>query len=154
MRLGVTVHRREKWAELPDQDVECALRTALSHLNMESRDYSVGVVLTNDREVQDLNCKHRGKNQPTNVLAFPTHDHLGYWEVKECSLGDLILSKNRVEEEARQQRKRVQFHAIHLLVHGILHLVGYDHIEETAAAEMEGTEVEILQKMGVPNPYA
>lgn len=102
-----------------------------------------------DRETSaQLNETYRHKNGPTNVLSF------NYDAIETESLGDLAICAELVEAEARDQEKLVESHWAHLTVHGVLHLLGYDHIIDADAAIMEPLEIEILQKLGLGNPYA
>jgi len=108
------------------------------------------VRLVSNDEMRELNNTWRGKDRPTNVLSFPMQspDEL---DVK--ILGDLALCAGVINTEARQQHKSAQAHWAHMLVHGMLHLQGYDHIDETLADEMEALEIRILDGLGFDNPY-
>ena len=106
----------------------------------------VAVVLADDAFVQQLNKDYRGKNAPTNVLSFPNDEQTG-------ELGDIILALETIEREATAQGKKFRDHAAHLLVHGFLHLLGYDHIKDAEAEVMEKKEIKILQKLAIANPY-
>ncbi len=105
---------------------------------------SLSIVLADDAFMRDLNHTYRGKDKATNVLSFPGEG---------SELGDVILAYETVKEEAGAQKKSFERHAAHLVVHGCLHLVGYDHEKEQEAEKMEAFEVKILSKMGFPNPY-
>ncbi|WP_299379538.1 rRNA maturation RNase YbeY [uncultured Kiloniella sp.] len=117
----------------------------------------LSVVLANDVSVQALNKEYRGKDKPTNVLSFSTLDDPDEADLASqrgvLPLGDIVLSIETLILEANEQSKRLEDHFSHLLVHGVLHLLGYDHIEDDDALEMEGLEVEILNRLGVNNPY-
>jgi probable rRNA maturation factor len=107
---------------------------------------AVTVALADDRAVQRLNAAHRGQDKPTNVLSYPS-DERGF-------LGDIVMARETVQREARAQRKRLADHVSHLVVHGTLHLLGYDHETGEADAErMEALERRILGKLGVADPY-
>lgn len=107
--------------------------------------------LVDEAESHELNMTYRGKDRPTNVLSFPF----------ECPpeiddfplLGDLVICRQVVEKEATEQKKTVEEHWAHMVVHGCLHLLGYDHIEDDEAEEMEALEVELLAAMNYANPY-
>ena len=102
-------------------------------------------------EMQELNKTYRGKDEPTNVLSFPMQlpDEIDY-----KMLGDLALCVDVIEDEAKTQGKAVEAHWAHMVVHGMLHLQGYDHIQDKDADVMEAMEIDILQKLGFENPYA
>lgn len=121
--------------------------------------FTMAVVLADDALIKDLNYQYRGKNKATNVLSFPS---VGGFETqaakltkghKEWELGDIVLSYATVAREAQKQGKSFRHHAMHLLVHGTLHLLGYDHENESDAEAMEGKEIKILEKLDVKNPY-
>lgn len=101
-------------------------------------------------ESQQLNHEYRGKDKPTNVLSFPFEAPPG---IELDLLGDLIICRQVVEKEAIEQEKPQQAHWAHMVVHGTLHLLGYDHIDDDEAEEMESLETEILQSMGFEDPY-
>jgi probable rRNA maturation factor len=108
----------------------------------------VAIRLADADEVQALNRSYRGKDAPTNVLSFP------YESSKKMLMGDLALCPEVVLREAKEQGKDPLAHWAHLTVHGILHLCGYDHIDDAEAAIMESREREILARLGYPDPYA
>lgn len=101
-------------------------------------------------ESQALNRDYRGKDKPTNVLSFPFEAPPG---VESELLGDLVICAPVVAQEAAEQGKPLQAHWAHMVVHGILHLLGYDHIEDEEAERMEALEVARLEKLGIANPY-
>lgn len=110
--------------------------------------------IVDEQESQQLNLQYRGKDKPTNVLSFPSEVPEFITEEMEFPLlGDLIVCAQVVNREFEQQNKTFEAHWAHMLLHGSLHLLGYDHIEDDEAEEMESLEQEILQKMGFPNPY-
>ena len=113
--------------------------------------------LTGDEEVRALNSEWRGKDKATNVLSFPMAeaDDLGSANVaeQELLLGDIVLARGVCEREAAEKDIPVERHATHLLVHGTLHLLGYDHDQEDEASDMEQREVRALARLGIANPY-
>ncbi|MBN3255659.1 rRNA maturation RNase YbeY [Pectobacterium brasiliense] len=110
----------------------------------------VTIRIVDEAESRDLNNTYRGKDKPTNVLSFPFEAPP---EVELPLLGDLIICRQVVEREAAEQEKTVEEHWAHMVVHGSLHLLGYDHIEDSEAEEMEALETEIMQSMGYADPY-
>lgn len=108
------------------------------------------VQIVSDEEMRELNSTWRGKDGPTNVLSFPMQSPE---EIDPKILGDLALCAAVIKAEAREQHKPVQAHWAHMVVHGMLHLQGYDHIDDLQAEEMEALEVRILDQLGFENPY-
>lgn len=106
-------------------------------------------VVSND-EMRELNRSWRGKDKPTNVLSFPMELPE---EVEPKILGDIVLCADVIKAEAKQQHKPLLAHWAHMVIHGMLHLQGYDHIEDRQAEEMETLEVRILDQLGFANPY-
>jgi len=118
-------------------------------------DTEVSVRVVDETESAALNLKYRNKNCATNVLAFPVDlPDMGHWPAKMAvPLGDLVICAPVVEREAVEQGKELAAHWGHLLVHGMLHLLGYDHDTDVHAEAMESLETRILQAQGVRNPY-
>ncbi|MFP1765104.1 rRNA maturation RNase YbeY [Lonsdalea quercina] len=110
----------------------------------------VTIRIVDEAESHELNHTYRGKDKPTNVLSFPFEAPP---EVELPLLGDLIICRQVVEQEAAEQEKTQEEHWAHMVVHGCLHLLGYDHIEDSEAEEMESLETEIMQGMGYADPY-
>lgn len=110
----------------------------------------VTIRLVDEAESNQLNLTYRGKDKPTNVLSFPFECPPG---VELQLLGDLIICRQVVEREASEQNKPLLAHWAHMVVHGSLHLLGYDHIDDDEAEEMEALEVEFMQALGYDNPY-
>ena len=108
------------------------------------------VRITDEAEIRELNATYRGKDKPTNVLSFPFEAPPG---VDIPLLGDIIVCAAVVAREAQEQGKPLEAHWAHMVIHGTLHLLGYDHIEETEAEEMEGLEIRLLRDLGYANPY-
>jgi probable rRNA maturation factor len=131
------------WREaLPE--AEALIQEAAHGIDAEG---DAAVLLTDDAQVRDLNARFRDKNAPTNVLSFPAGPNpVGH-------LGDLALAFGVCESEARAQGKPLADHLRHLVVHGLLHLLGYDHEDEAEGDAMEALERSILSQMGVPDPY-
>ncbi|NHB94183.1 rRNA maturation RNase YbeY [Photorhabdus cinerea] len=110
----------------------------------------VTIRIVDEAESHNLNLTYRGKDKPTNVLSFPFEAPP---TVDLPLLGDLIICRQVVEKEAEEQQKTVEEHWAHMVIHGCLHLLGYDHIEDDEAEEMESLETEIMQKLGYSDPY-
>lgn len=109
------------------------------------------VRLVDDSESQALNRDYRGKDRPTNVLSFPFEAPPG---IDLPLLGDLVISHPVMRREAQEQHKPLVDHYAHLVIHGTLHLLGYDHIDEAEAEIMEALERSVLEGLGIPDPYA
>lgn len=106
--------------------------------------------ITDETEIQTLNRTYRHKDKPTNVLSFPFEQPVG---IDLPLLGDIIICDTVVAREADEQNKPPEAHWAHMVVHGTLHLLGYDHIEEAEAEVMEGLEISLLTGLGYANPY-
>lgn len=135
------------WAAALDGVEALAERTILAAMG-EMRlttPYEISIVLTDDAAIRILNRDYRGKDKATNVLSFPQDE--------ELLLGDVIIARETMQREAREQGKPLPHHFQHMLVHGFLHLLGYDHESDGEAAEMEALEVRILRALGIKNPY-
>lgn len=107
----------------------------------------IALLLCDDAAMAALNERFRGKDGPTNVLSFPSGEEEGF-------LGDIALARETCEREAAEKRIPLRDHAAHLIIHGMLHLIGYDHETDGEAAAMERRETEILAALGVADPYA
>ncbi|MBW8734183.1 MAG: rRNA maturation RNase YbeY [Asticcacaulis sp.] len=139
---------------LPDarEVVETGVAAALAAVEIEGQ-ADVVVLLCNDAEMRDLNREYRKKDKATNVLSFPAPKAMRVKGVLE-HLGDMALGLETCIREAEEQKKPLKNHVMHLSVHGTLHLLGYDHMTDEEAEEMESLERDILAGLGVPDPYA
>ncbi len=136
-------------AALPDEGliaqwVEAAIGSGLDEAELTVR-------IVEPEEIRTLNATYRHKDKPTNVLSFPFEAPSG---VELPLLGDIIVCAQVVADEAKEQGKPLEAHWAHMVVHGTLHLLGYDHIDDTEADEMEALEIAILERLGYPNPYS
>lgn len=129
-------------------ELERWVSAALQSQQLE--DAEVSLYIVDEDESQELNSQYRGKDYPTNVLSFPADIPE---EVGVPLLGDLVVCAPVVEREAREQGKTLAAHWAHMLVHGSLHLLGFDHIDDGEAEEMEALETEIITGLGYPSPY-
>ncbi|MFC2553365.1 MAG: rRNA maturation RNase YbeY [Rodentibacter sp.] len=123
---------------------------ATAAVQPESDDVEMTVRIVDEAESQALNRTYRAKDRPTNVLSFPFECPT---EVSLPLLGDLVICRQVVEYEAAEQKKPLMAHWAHMVVHGSLHLLGYDHIDDTEAEEMESLETKIMQGLGFADPY-
>ncbi len=132
--------------DAPDGEVlaQAAAQAALARFG---RDADVVILLTDDAAVRELNARFLGKEQPTNVLSFPAAGSAGR------HLGDIALAYGVCTSEAREQGKTLAQHLQHLVAHGVLHLLGYDHDSDADTEVMEDLERDILAGLGVPDPY-
>ncbi len=144
-----TLAQLEEWSQLaiqsPDAEAEITIR------------------IVDDAESHELNLQYRGKDKPTNVLSFAFEQPQVYdpelaaqmaAELGDINyLGDLVINAPLVAQEATRQQKPVAHHWAHLVIHGTLHLQGFDHIQEAQAQEMEALEAQILSSLNIPNPY-
>ena len=109
------------------------------------------LLVTTPEEIQKLNKQYRDKDKATNVLSFPMQSPE---EVDVCLLGDIVLCASVINSEAKQQAKAENAHWAHMVVHGMLHLQGFDHMKNEQAEEMEQLEIKILNQLGFDNPYS
>lgn len=154
--LQIAISVSPDWPPTAQNRVETALRAAYRDAVEPDpgQRWEVSVALTDDAELQALNKAWRGKDRPTNVLSFPAEmPDLPPDALETTPLGDIALAAETVQREAREQHKSFDDHLTHLAVHGLLHLLGYDHETTAGATEMEALEVEILARMGVADPY-
>lgn len=144
---------------------ERAGRAVLADLGLPFAGFAISLMGCDDARIATLNADFRGKPTPTNVLSWPSEER-GAEFVGEAPdlpepgdaddpepLGDIAIAWETCAREAEEQGKPVTDHVTHLIVHGILHLLGYDHVEDEDAALMEGLEVRILASLGVSDPY-
>jgi probable rRNA maturation factor len=128
-----------------------AAQAALAQSGKRIGAAELSLVLADDATVRDLNGRWRGKDAPTNVLAFASDAPPA--KGKPVLLGDVVLAYETVAREAKEQRKHLADHLRHLVIHGVLHLIGYDHMKAAPAKRMEALETRILASLGVADPY-
>lgn len=164
MTLEIALDTDEEWdSSRPwEQIVRNAAGAAIAEsaypdLCASGRPVEISIRLTGDEEVRSLNAKWRGKDKPTNVLSFPMAEpyELNDENVvsKELLLGDIVLAHGVCKREASEKGVPFEDHAAHLVAHGTLHLLGYDHRDDAEAAEMENRETRALARLGIRNPY-
>ena len=148
------------WDDLARRAVDAAFaQTPFGELRQKSVMVEISIKLTDDAEVRTLNAAYRGKDTPTNVLSFPMVQYdlletLDIGDDGEVLLGDIVLARETCTREAEEKGISFADHATHLIVHGTLHLLGYDHMVEHEAEAMEAIEVCALAALGIADPYA
>lgn len=130
-----------------DTQLELWVNTILTNIN---DDFELTIRIVDEMESAQLNETYRHKKGSTNILSFPFEVPEG---VELNLLGDLVICAPVLEREAQEQNKPLHNHWAHIVIHGTLHLLGYDHIEDEEAQEMEAKEIELLQTLSIPNPY-
>ena len=146
------------WEMLARKAAEAAIaESAFPQLACAPRPVELSIRLAGDDDVQALNAHWRGKDKPTNVLSFPLAEQYeleqGDEEGPGLMLGDVVLARGVCEREAAELDVSFEEHATHLIVHGTLHLLGYDHQEDSSANDMESREIRALERLGIANPY-
>ena len=135
-------YQNKRWKRY-NIDFEKIANAAVSNVYKDSE---ISITLVDDKDIKKINKKYRNINKPTNVLSFELGD--------DVLLGDIFISLDTVKSEAKRENISVEEHTAHMVVHGVLHLLGYDHINERDANRMESKETSILKKLGYKNPYA
>lgn len=146
----------ETWQMLPQAEnvVRRAITSAAtSEVAIGHRKAELSVMLCDDKTIADLNARWRGQEKPTNVLSFPAPPQ-GAAPGENISLGDIAIAYETLTREADEHGKSVTDHLSHLVIHGFLHLLGYDHLMNDEAERMERLERDILARIGVADPYA
>lgn len=149
---------RTCWEELAARAARAAVaESAFPQLGASVRPVELSVRLAGDKEVRELNDRWRRKDRPTNVLSFPMAEAYELEQADEegpaLLLGDVILAHGVCRREAEEKAIPIQDHAAHLIVHGTLHLLGYDHDDPRCADDMEAREIKALARLGIANPY-
>ena len=162
MNVEISVEH-PSWNSINDLEkiTEECIESVFEMLNKDSLFQEVCVLFTNDDEIKCLNKTFRGIDKPTNVLSFPAtkeeewdYDAFENNETERTNiLGSIAIAYETLEREANEQQKIFTDHLKHLIVHSMLHLFGYDHIDDDKANEMESMEIKILEKLNVKNPY-
>lgn len=155
--IVVEIDISKEAGDWPDEDsllkaAEDAVRVAWEHLGLENTTTELSLVFTNDEQIQQLNAQWRNINKPTNVLSFPAFP-IEAGEQPGPMLGDIIIAFETVKREAEEENKEFSHHLTHMIVHGVLHLLGYDHEEDDEAEEMEAHERAILNRLNIADPY-
>jgi probable rRNA maturation factor len=150
--IGLSVET-DRWSAIADAEAlaQRAVDAVFAAASLPESDFEISILLADDAAVRDLNRTWRGQDKPTNVLSFPANPQPGAPGPR--SLGDIALAFETVAAEAQAEGKALADHAAHLIVHGVLHLLGYDHETEAEADEMEALEVNALALLGIADPY-
>ena len=161
-RLSIAISIEDpSWSKLAPDAARVLRRAARDALAQAKDDgwkgsrvgHEISFVLTDDKRMRALNRTYRGKDKPTNVLSFAALDTDRPKSAMPWLLGDVVFASGVIAREAKAQRKSLDHHLSHLAVHGVLHLLGYDHEQETDAEAMEALEIAALAGMGIANPY-
>ena len=150
MNLDISIDDRE-WRAVPG--LRGLARKAVSAV-LPDDDVAIGLLFTSDARIAEINALWRGKASPTNVLSFPVSAATPVPAGEPRPLGDVALAYGVISREALAQKKPISHHVTHLIVHGVLHLLGYDHENDDEAGAMEAREIMILAELGMENPYA
>lgn len=154
LTLTIDILHDNQFNNLPKSD---EIHQWLSLVLLHEKIYSASLSLTylSLDDMQSLNHQFRDKNSPTNILSFPFIAPPGLPDdaIDDNFLGDLIVCPDVLVKEAKDQEKRLNHHQTHILIHGLLHLIGYDHISREDREEMEALEIKLLQQLAIPNPY-
>ena len=154
MKVSIEIEKKEWRSELhnPENDI-VALSGKICEVLSLDKEYELSLLMTGDDVIKELNCKYRNKDKPTNILSFP-YINCESDEIQGISfLGDLAVSYETIKKESEKQSKEVRDHFLHMVTHGVLHLLGYNHENDEEAEIMERKEAEILAKIGICDPY-
>jgi probable rRNA maturation factor len=149
MNLDISIDDKD-WRAVPG--LRKLARNAVSAA-VPDNDVAIGLLFTSDARIAEINAQWRGKAGPTNVLSFPVSAANPVPAGEPRPLGDIVLAYGIISREALEQKKPVGHHVTHLIVHGVLHLLGYDHENDDEAGAMEAREIAILAELGMGNPY-
>ena len=148
--MSVTLDVQHEVEAGPDEDDIRRWIEAVLAAEAKTAEVELTVRIVDEAEMAELNARYRHKTGPTNILSFPFEAPPG---VELNLLGDLVIAAPVVQREAREQGKTETAHWAHMVVHGTLHLLGYDHLKPAEAEDMEAREIRILQQLGYSNPY-
>jgi probable rRNA maturation factor len=161
--LTDTIIEDDRWQSLDISTLaETAARQTLTHLNLDPNAFEIAILACDDARISELNTEFRDKPTPTNVLSWPSDERASSTDgaapqkptlPMDAELGDIAISYDTCERESCAADKSMSNHVTHLVIHGVLHLLGYDHIRDLDATLMEETEVLILGTLGIDTPY-
>ena len=142
----------EAWAQVPNLEL-MAEQAVAAALPKGEQGKIITLLFADDETMQELNKDWRGKDAPTNVLSFPAPKDQPVPPGELSLLGDIVLGFGTCAREAEEAGKTLTNHTCHLIVHGVLHLLGYDHVDDQEAEKMEAAEIKILSTLNISNPY-
>ena len=149
--MNIELQRAYEHINTPEnKDFKEWVEQVFDHCSYEQDDAELTIRVVDENEIHALNLKYRHKDSSTNVLSFPSDLPK---DVPIYILGDIIICPTVLEREAKEQKKSLKAHWCHMVIHGVLHLLGFDHEEEQEAEKMESSEIEILRELGFDNPY-
>ncbi len=161
--LTDTIIEDQRWQDVDFEALaETAAQATLRHLGLDPAGYEIAILACDDTRIAELNTEFRDKATPTNVLSWPSAERAAENDgalpeplelPMDAELGDIAISYDTCAREAEAAGKAMQDHVTHLVIHGVLHLLGYDHIRDLDATLMEETEVLILGTLGIDTPY-
>lgn len=138
------------WDEKPDAETVIREAIAVAAKSTAQGAAEIAILLTDDSAIRKINRQWRDQDKPTNVLSFPANEA----GQEAAHLGDIVIAYETLAREAAAENKPFAHHLAHLTIHGYLHLLGYDHMSDADAAQMEKLETALLEKLGIPDPYA
>jgi probable rRNA maturation factor len=143
----------EAWLALSGLEELARASVAAALSGIDAADGDVALLFSSDEAIAEINTEWRGMSKPTNVLSFPAASDMPLPEGEPRQLGDIVLAHGVIAREAAEQGKTLHDHTAHLIVHGVLHLLGFDHETDAEAEEMEKRESSILKGLGISDPY-
>lgn len=149
--IDLQIATDEALESYPSLELMTKWATVALNTGGRNKDSEITIRMVNSEEIHQLNSTYRHVDRPTNILSFPFELPEGVEDLP--LLGDLVVCKEVLERECKEQNKTLEEHFAHLIVHGCLHLIGYDHIEEEDAKEMEPLEIKAMEELGYDNPY-
>lgn len=145
----------EGYEKMCEEVLEKTFLVAGDNIDLNGKKPEISILLTDDKQIQEINKEYRDKDKATNVISFANIDYgLDFIDEEDyVALGDIIVSYDTLEKEAKESKIKIEDHFYHLLCHGMLHLLGFDHIEDDEADEMEAIEIKIMGEFNIKNPY-
>ncbi len=153
--IEIDFHKKLDYEEIEIKNyIRCSVQKCFETLKKDQEDYYVSIFLTNNYDMKKLNNKFRKINKPTNVLSFTQDEKFLLSESKHVLLlGDIVISLEKISSEAKDLGKKFSDHFMHICIHGLLHLFGYNHKKKSEAKIMQDKEISILKQLSIPSPY-